>query len=56
MLLMLCPTHEIPDTLAELAQRLKFLSVADYDALRPRIDRIGRMLNGLISSLQPDPG
>ena len=44
------------DVQAELAKRLKFISVADYDALLPRVDRIGRMLNGLIASLQPDPG
>jgi four helix bundle protein len=43
------------DVQAELAKRLKFLPASDYDALLPRIDRIGRMLNGLISSLQPDP-
>jgi four helix bundle protein len=41
------------DVQAELAKRLNFLTAADYDALLPRIDRIGRMLNGLISSLQP---
>jgi four helix bundle protein len=42
------------DVQVELAKRLKFMTPADYDALVPRIDRIGRMLNGLISALQPD--
>ena len=40
------------DVQAELAKRLRFLSPADYDALVLRIDRIGRMLNGLIASLR----
>jgi four helix bundle protein len=42
------------DVQAELAKRLGFCSPANYDKLVQRIDRIGRMLNGLISSLQPD--
>jgi four helix bundle protein len=42
------------DVQAEIGQRLGFCAVADYEALVPRIDRIGRMLNGLISSLQPE--
>lgn len=44
------------DVQAELAKRLGFCSPADYEALVPRIDRIGRMLNGLITSLQPLDG
>jgi four helix bundle protein len=41
------------DVQAELTTRLGFCSAPEYKALLPRIDRIGRMLNGLISSLQP---
>jgi four helix bundle protein len=41
------------DVQAELAKRLGFCRAADYEALVPRIDRVGRMLNGLITSLQP---
>jgi four helix bundle protein len=42
------------DVQAEIAKRLGFCTPAHYDVLLPRIDRIGRMLNGLISSLRPE--
>ena len=41
------------DVQIELAFRLRLLSAADHVKLQARIDRIGRMLNGLIESLQP---
>jgi len=41
------------DVQIELAKRLGFCSSAEHEQLLPRIDRIGRMLNGLITSLQP---
>lgn len=37
----------------EIAHRLRFCSDADYARLQERVERIGRMLNGLIDSLQP---
>ena len=40
------------DVQIELAKRLGFCSVADHARLQERVDRIGRMLNGLIKSLQ----
>ena len=40
----------------ELARRLGFASDADARRLQVRIARVGRMLNGLIRSLQPDGG
>jgi four helix bundle protein len=40
------------DVQLEIAQRLGFCSGPDYDRLRQRVDRIGRMLNGLINALQ----
>jgi four helix bundle protein len=42
------------DVQNELALRLKFFSAAEHGRLQTRVDRIGRMLNGLIVSLQPD--
>jgi len=42
------------DVQLELAMRLAFCSKADRSAIQQRIDRIGRMLNGLIGSLQPE--
>lgn len=41
------------DVQMELARRLGFCAPQDHDGLQGRIDRVGRMLNGLISSLQP---
>ena len=42
------------DVQIELALRLRFFSKGDHAKLQARVDRIGRMLNGLIESLQPD--
>jgi hypothetical protein len=42
------------DVQNELALRLKFFSAAEHTVVQRRVDRIGRMLNGLIVSLQPD--
>src|SRR5688572_25637915 len=41
------------DVQSEIALRLKFLSEIQHTRLQSRVDRIGRMLNGLITSLQP---
>ena len=41
------------DVQSEIALRLKFLSEIQHSRLQSRVDRIGRMLNGLITSLQP---
>lgn len=41
------------DVQVELAQRLSYVSAADHKEMVERIDRVGRMLNGLIASLQP---
>lgn len=38
----------------EIAQRLRFLKMADYQQMQIAVEEIGRMLNGLIVSLQPD--
>ena len=38
----------------EIAQRLRFLKMADYQQTQIAVEEIGRMLNGLIVSLQPD--
>ena len=38
----------------EIAQRLRFLKMADYKQIQIAVEEIGRMLNGLIVSLQPD--
>ena len=40
------------DVQLEIARRLGLCDAADYDKLRERVDRIGRMLNGLIEALQ----
>ena len=42
------------DVQIELALRLEFLPLGDHARLQARVDRIGRMLNGLIESLQPN--
>jgi four helix bundle protein len=39
----------------ELAMRLAFCADAERAAIQPRVERVGRMLNGLIASLQPQP-
>ena len=40
----------------EIARRLRFISAEDYARLQPRIEEVGKMLNGLINSLQPQDG
>jgi four helix bundle protein len=42
------------DVQTEIALRLEFLQEIEHSRLQTRVDRIGRMLNGLITSLQPD--
>ena len=42
------------DVQLELALRLGFLTAHQYDAMVKRVDEVGRMLNGLIASIQPD--
>ena len=42
------------DVQSEIALRLRFLQEVEHSRLQSRVDRIGRMLNGLIESLQPD--
>jgi four helix bundle protein len=42
------------DVQLELAFRLGFLQANQYDAIVKRVDEVGRMLNGLIASIQPD--
>jgi four helix bundle protein len=41
------------DVQAELAVRLGFCSKSDYAKVADRIAQVGRMLNGLIESVQP---
>ena len=38
----------------ETTQRLRFIRMADYKQTQTAVAEIGRMLNGLIISLQPD--
>jgi four helix bundle protein len=37
----------------EIAKRLKYCDTAVYRRIEHRVERVGRMLNGLIASLQP---
>ena len=37
----------------EIAQRVGFLSAADHRRLAAHVEEVGRMLNGLIASLEP---
>ena len=37
----------------EVARRLNYCEVSEYNRIQQRIERVGRMLNGLITSLQP---
>ena len=37
----------------ELAKRLGFMNASDFERLLNRTEEVGRMLNGLIASLQP---
>ena len=41
------------DVQLELARRLTYISATDYEKVAGRIDDVGKMLNGLIESLQP---
>lgn len=41
------------DVQLELAQRLEFCGMREYRRIAEHVDEIGRMLNGLIESLQP---
>ena len=41
------------DVQLELALRLGFLKRSQYDDVARRVDEVGRMLNGLIASMQP---
>ena len=38
----------------EIAYRLRFVSAVDYKRTQTAVEEIGRMLNGLIVSLQPE--
>ena len=42
------------DVQLELAMRLAFCTSEKRDSIQQRVDRVGRMLNGLIASLQPE--
>jgi len=37
----------------EIAKRLQYCQVAEYNRIQGRVERVGRMLNGLITALQP---
>ena len=37
----------------EIANRVGILGEKDYDRIQPMIEEVGRMLNGLIASVQP---
>ena len=43
------------DVQMELAVRLKYVKAIQVTRIQERLDRVGRMLNGLIASLQPEP-
>jgi four helix bundle protein len=42
------------DVQLEIARRLRFLKIADYNRTQVAVEEIGRMLNGLIVSLEPE--
>ena len=42
------------DVQLEVATRLGYCSASDHARVQERVERIGRMLNGLIASNQPD--
>jgi four helix bundle protein len=44
------------DVQLELAMRLAFCTSEKRDVIQQRVDRVGRMLNGLIASLRPEEG
>ena len=41
------------DVQIEIARRLRFCTADQHAQVQKRVDRVGRMLNGLIASLQP---
>ena len=41
------------DVQLEIARRLAYIDAADHQKIVQRVDRVGRMLNGLIQSMQP---
>ena len=41
------------DVQLEIARRVGFLEDADYRRLAAQVDEVGRMLNGLITSMRP---
>ena len=41
------------DVQLEIARRLAYINDVDHQKVAARVDRVGRMLNGLIESLQP---
>lgn len=44
------------DVQLEIAKRLTYLDAASHKTIAERVARVGRMLNGLIDSLQPVDG
>src|SRR5438132_8960748 len=44
------------DVQLEIARRLAYITDVDHRKVAERVARVGRMLNGLIESLQPQPG
>ena len=42
------------DVQIEVAKRLGFCTASDHARVQERVDRVGRMLNGLIKSRQPE--
>ena len=41
------------DVQLELARRLTYITPSDYEKVARRVESVGKMLNGLIDSLQP---
>src|SRR5688572_4890004 len=41
------------DVQLEIARRLEFMKTAEYEPLAQMVSEVGRMLNGLIQSMQP---
>ena len=39
----------------EIAMLLGFLKSSDYHKVQPMVEEVGRMLNGLIDSIEPSP-
>ena len=42
------------DVQLEVAKRLGYCGASDYARVQVRVERIGRMLNGLMASIQPE--